>query len=442
MKGFNEDANYSIGLLDDTATPKDVINNYIYEHTLAGKNAFFVADLGKIVRKHIEWQNTMGHIKPFYTLKCNSSPAVLEILSALGVGFVCANKNEMTSVYDLGISMENVIYTSPCKQISQIKHAAKLGVNIMTCDNESEMKKIARNHPNAKLLLHIATEGITGEGEMNMVFGSTLKNCRHLLECAKECGVQVIGVTFHISSSTRDPQAYTHALSDARCVFDMAAEFGFKMNLLNIGGFSGNEFQLEELYHAVSPLLSAYFPEESGIAVIAEPGNYYVSSAFTLAVNIIAKKVEHEQHLSGGKYTTTKPAFIYCLNDGVYGSFSRKLSESLNTAPVVHKKYNEDEPLFASTLLGPSYDELDIIVDHCLLPQLNVGDWLVFENMGSGTVSEQSEFADFERPSLYNFMSFSDWYEIQDAGLTSDTLMRSLCVPCFQFGDDSFSTAA
>lgn len=34
MKGFNEDANYSIGLLDDSATPMDVINNYIYEHTL------------------------------------------------------------------------------------------------------------------------------------------------------------------------------------------------------------------------------------------------------------------------------------------------------------------------------------------------------------------------------------------------------------------------
>lgn len=75
----------------------------------------------------------------------------------------------------------------------------------------------------------------------------------------------------------------------------------------------------------------------------------------------------------------------------------------------VFQKYNEDEPLFASTLLGPSYDELDIIVDHCLLPELNVGDWLVFDNMGSGTVSEQSAFTDFERPSLYNFMSFSDW---------------------------------
>ncbi|KAG8570297.1 hypothetical protein GDO81_011200 [Engystomops pustulosus] len=303
MKGFNEDANYSIGLLDDAATPTDVINNYIYEHTLTGKNAFFVADLGKIVKKHIEWQNIMGHVKPFYTVKCNSSPAVLEILSALGIGFICANKHEMTMVYDLGISMENVIYTNPCKQIAQIKHAAKLGVNIMTCDNEAELKKIARNHPNAKLLLHVATEGISGDEEMNMVFGSTLKNCRHLLECAKEYNVQVIGVKFHVSSSSRDPQAYTHALSDARCVCDMAEELGFKMSILDIGGgFSGNEFQLEEVYHAVSPLLDAYFPEESGIRVIAEPGSFYVSSAFTLAVNIIAKKVmEHDQLLPGGK---------------------------------------------------------------------------------------------------------------------------------------------
>ncbi|KAM9308649.1 antizyme inhibitor 1 [Gastrophryne carolinensis] len=440
MKGFNEDTDYSIGLLDDTATPKDIINNYIYEHTLTGKNAFFVADLGKIVRKHIEWEHTMGHIKPFYPVKCNSTPAVLEILSALGVGFVCVNKNEMTMVYDLGISMDNVVYTSPCKQVAQIKHAAKLGINIVTCDNETELKKIARNHPNAKLLLHVAIEGISGDEDMNMVFGSTLKNCRHLLECAKECSVQVIGVKFDVSS--KDPQAYTHALSDARCVFDMAAEFGFKMNLLDIGSFSGNEFQLQELHHAVSPLLGAYFPEESGVSVFAEPGAFYVSSAFTLAVNILAKKVveQQEDHLSGGKQTCSRPAFIYCMNDGIYGSFASKLSESLNTTPTVHKACKEDEPLFASSLLGPSYDELDIIVDHCLLPELEVGDWLVFENMGSGTLNDQSAFADFERPSLYNFMSFTDWYEIQDAGLMTDTLMRSLCVPCLQF--EHFSTAA
>ena len=59
-------------------------------------------------------------------------------------------QTEMALVQELGVSPENIICISPCKQVSQIKSAAKVGVNIMTCDNEVELKKIARNHPNAK----------------------------------------------------------------------------------------------------------------------------------------------------------------------------------------------------------------------------------------------------------------------------------------------------
>lgn len=71
-----------------------------------------------------------------------------------------------------------------------------------------------------RLLLQLTTEAHAAE--TCMTFGSSLKSCRHLLEAAMELGVQVVGVTFHIPSSCQDlPQAYTHALSDARCVFDM-----------------------------------------------------------------------------------------------------------------------------------------------------------------------------------------------------------------------------
>ncbi|XP_074056952.1 antizyme inhibitor 1 isoform X1 [Macrotis lagotis] len=448
MKGFIEDANYSVGLLDEGTHLGNVIDNYVYEHTLTGKNAFFVGDLGKIVKKHSQWQNVVAQIKPFYTVKCNSAPAVLEILAALGTGFACSSKNEMALVQELGVSPENIIDISPCKQSSQIKYAAKTGVNIMSCDNEVELKKIARNHPNAKLLLHIATEDISGDEESNMKFGTTLKNCRHLLECAKELDVQIVGVKFHVSSSCKEPQVYIHALSDARCVFDMAEEFGFKMTILDIGGgFTGSEFQLQEVNHVISPLLDVYFPEGSGIKVISEPGSYYVSSAFTLAVNIIAKKVVENDVSSGvGKTGSNEPAFMYYMNDGVYGSFASKLSENLNTVPEVHKKYKKDAPLFTSSLWGPSCDELDQIVENCLLPELNVGDWLIFDNMGADTLHEPSAFNDFQQPTIYYMMSFSDWYEMQDAGITSDTMMKNFFfVPsCIQLSQDdsSFSTEA
>lgn len=42
---------------------------------------------------------------------------------------------------------------------------------------------------------------------------------------------------------------------------------------------------------AVRPLLDAYFPQLSGVQVLAQPGSFYVTSAFNLAVNVIGKKV-------------------------------------------------------------------------------------------------------------------------------------------------------
>lgn len=136
---------------------------------------------------------------------------------------------------------------------------------------------------------------------------------------------------------------------------------------------------------------------------------------------------------------------MYYMNDGVYGSFASKLSEDLNTVPEVHKKYKEDEPLFTSSLWGPSCDELDQIVESCLLPELNVGDWLIFDNMGADSFHEPSAFNDFQRPAIYFMMSFSDWYEMQDAGITSDAMMKNFffAPSCIQLSqEDSFSTEA
>ncbi|CAO2597266.1 Ornithine decarboxylase [Lemmus lemmus] len=74
----------------------------------------------------------------------------------------------------------------------------------------------------------------------------------------------------------------------------MGTEVGFSMYLLVIGaGFSGSEdikLEFEEITSVVIPALDKYFPSDSGVRAIAEPGRYYVTSAFTLAVNTIAKK--------------------------------------------------------------------------------------------------------------------------------------------------------
>ncbi|KAM4567650.1 antizyme inhibitor 1-like isoform 1-T6 [Fundulus diaphanus] len=437
MKEITDEPQCPVSLLDGGTALCDVINNHIQEQTLAEKNAFFVADLGVIMRQHVRWRTHMPQTRPYYAVRCNSSPAVIEVLAALGSGFTCSNKSELELVQSHGIPSEDIIYSGVCKQVSHIKYAAKNGIDLLVCDNEAELRKISRCHPNAKLLLQVSTEACNPGDEMGMPFGCSLKDCRHLLERAKELGVQVVGVRSHVSSPCEDDQVYVHAVSDARCIFDMGEEIGFSMSILDIGGgFSGSETQLEMIKCAVMSVVDLYFPSSTGVSIVAEPGSFFVSTAFTLAVNIISKAAvardcqdQKENELSANE----EPAFQYYMNEGVYGSFSSKLSESFIAAPSVHKNTCRDSPVFSSSLWGPSGDDLDQVVDHCLLPELNIGDWLLFAHAGAYTLGQPLfPSTDSTPPPVYYVISSRDWLEMQDTGVTSGTMLKNFSwIPYF-----------
>ncbi|XP_029920296.1 antizyme inhibitor 1b [Myripristis murdjan] len=429
MKGLTDKPSYIIELLEGGVTLADVIDGHICEQALVEKSAFVVGDLGALMRQHTRWQSMAPQLRPYYPVKCNNSPAVIEVLASLGLGFVCTNKAEMSLVLEHGVPPENIILSGVCKQLAHIKHAAKNNVQHLLCDSQAELCKISRLHPNAKLLLQLTTEAHAAE--TSMAFGCSLKNCRHLLEMARDLGVQVVGVTFHIPPSCQElQQAYTHALSDARAVFDMGAELGFSMNILDIGGgFTGSDFQLKQVECAVRPLLDAYFSPLSGVQVLAQPGSFYVASAFSLAVSVIGKKVvtHHWDSLAQDELSTSEePEFLYYMNEGVYGSFSHKLLGSSIPAPSVHKHVlRAEEAVYPSSLWGPSLDELDQVVERCLLPELNVGDWLLFSNMGACGLEELSCLSSSPQPPVYYTVSTSDWYEMQEAGVALDSTMKN-----------------
>ncbi|XP_030638024.1 antizyme inhibitor 1a isoform X1 [Chanos chanos] len=438
MKGTVSDACHSVKVVEGSAAFQDVIDNHIYEQTLTQKSAFFVADLGVVLWQHVRWRTHMDWIRPFYPVKSNSSPVIIELLAALGTGFICASKRELELVRGLGVSSKDIILSSLCKQLSQIKYAAKNGIDLLVCDNEVELRKIARSHPGAKLLLQVAVmTGCQEEEETAMSLGCSLKDCRHLLECAKELSLQVSGVKFQIPRHCQDPEVYTHAVSDARCVFDMGEELGFQMHILDIGGgFGDTEDMLQKAKRAVKPILDVYFPPSTGVSVIAEPGAYYVSAAFTLAVNIITKKMVARDCSNDSQDRVSaddEPEFQYYMNDGVYGSFAYKLLEDSIPAPSVHKVVSAEEPLFSSSLWGPSSDGLDRVVEHCLLPELSVGDWLLFSNAGANSLGTLSCHGEEHIPHIYYTISAGDWYEIQNSGIILDTTMKSIslvhCLP-------------
>ena len=71
-------------------TVEDIVRDTIVETN--SEDAFYVVDIQDILRKHKKWLLNMPRVQPFYAVKCNPTPIVLELLSALGVGFDCASK--------------------------------------------------------------------------------------------------------------------------------------------------------------------------------------------------------------------------------------------------------------------------------------------------------------------------------------------------------------
>ncbi|KAM5269458.1 antizyme inhibitor 2 isoform 2-T3 [Hipposideros larvatus] len=313
-----------------------------------------------------------------------------DLLEELTLGASQATTAEMELVQRIGVPASKIIYTNPCKQIAQIKYAAKHGVQLLSFDNEMELAKVVKSYPGAKMVLCIATNDSHSLSRLSLKFGASLKSCRHLLQDAKKSHVDVVGVSFHIGSGCPDPQAYAQSIADARLVFEIGAELGHRMHILDLGGsfpgVEGAKVRFEEIASVINSALDLYFPEGCGVDILAKLGRYYVTSAFTLAVSVIAKKeVLLDQPGREEETGSTPKTFVYHMDEGVYGIFNSVLFDNTCPTPVLLKKPSIEQPLYNSSLWGPALDGCDCVAEGLWLPQLHVGDWLVFENMGTYT---------------------------------------------------------
>ena len=376
------------------------------------EDTFFVADLGEVYRQYLRWKLNLPRVKPFYAVKCNPDMKVLELLSGLGAGFDCASKTEVEQVLGLGVDPSRIVYAQPCKTNSYVRYIRTQGVRQTTFDNADELYKIAKLYPEAELFLRILSDDSNSLCKLSMKFGASMDTTDDLLALAAELGLNVVGVSFHIGSSATDPTAFYTGVRDAHAVFAQAAAHGFTLRALDVGGGFCSDSSFEVMAGILRAALDEFFPPHRGVSIIAEPGRYFVSRAFTIACNIIARRAVGPAGLrraAGPGAPSAEPRYRVYINDGLYGNFSGIMFDHqhpqariLRAGPRFLYDSPDDEAAAKSgdgidySVWGPTCDGIDRIAESvCFAHALDVGDWLYFEDMGAYTRCSATRFNGF-----------------------------------------------
>lgn len=75
---------------------------------------------------------------------------------------------------------------------------------------------------------------------------------------------------------------------------------------------------------------------------------------------------------------------------------------------VISFQESEERPN-SSSVWGPTCDGLDCILEDCPLPELRVGQWLFFRDMGAYTMSAASTFNGMPPPQKYYYCEQTQW---------------------------------
>ncbi|MGH7144486.1 MAG: type III PLP-dependent enzyme [Planctomycetota bacterium] len=350
----------------------------------------FIVDHAILRKNYALFKKHLPRVMAYYAVKANPDPAIVKTLYDLGSSFDVASIAELRVVYenikDLAAAerqrfiWDKVIYANPIKAIETLQELDPYKP-LVTYDNATEIRKIAKYAPQAGMCLRIRVPNTGAMVELSSKFGAAPGEAVDLMLQARDAGLGVEGISFHVGSQTTNFNNFVQALQLAHNLFAESESRGLKLKLLDIGGgfpahYDEHVKPFRLLAQKINHELDRLFPSE--VEIIAEPGRFMIATACTLVASVVGKAVRD------GKT-------CYYIDDGIYHTYSGVLFD--------HCKYPikaiKTGPTELSAVFGPTCDALDTISLAENLPALELGDWVYSENIGAYSQASSTWFNGF-----------------------------------------------
>ncbi len=284
-----------------------------------------------------------------YAVKANPHPAVLAAVTAAGANFDVASPAEVRAALAAGASPDDLVYSNPVKRRDHVTEAAALGVRIFVVDSLPEVHKVAEAAPGTAVLCRLVTSGEGSDWPLSRKYGCSVGQAVEILGLAAELGLDPAGVSFHVGSQQRDPNAWRSPIAAAATVFESLRRDGHAPWLLDLGGGfpARHEGEIPPLaaYGAViEDQLRQSFGEHRPRTIV-EPGRAVVGDAGALVTTVI------------GVVQRGETRWVY-LDAGVFTGLVETLDEAIRYRIETSA---DGGPTGPCVLAGPTCDSADVL---------------------------------------------------------------------------------
>ncbi len=329
----------------------------------------------------------------FYAVKANANPQVIQFVVDKHGGLEIASLAELERSLDAGATGEQIICSNPIKNPLFIERMHRAGVYAMVVDSTWEVEKVAEYAPGSRVYVRLAVDNHGSVLPLAGKFGVSGAEALALFDQARELGLQPIGLSFHVGSQCLSVQNWVNAIRTCGEVWEAAEAMGHQMSFLDIGGgFPAGHYHdasiptIEEIGAATMAAIAEYIPPTDDLMLVLEPGRGLVGESGRLLVSVV------------GKAKRGDSTWLY-LDAGVFNG----LMETFEGFPPIVAHLNEAaqlRPTVRYTLAGPSCDSCDVVARDIELPEVHIGDRLMFFDTGAYTNEYAVAFNGFPIPAF------------------------------------------
>lgn len=348
------------------------------------KHSFYAFYPHKVWKQHKLWTTHLPFITPFYAVKSNPEPLLLETLYKRGINFDCASLQELKLVKSVSpiILEDSIIYANPCKSLVDLRYAKdEFGSPTTVVDSIEELNKLVEVDYRGKTYIRITTDDSASKIPFSGKFGVPKEKVKDLGHYAKKKGIEIEGISFHVGSGGNNGEVYYKSIEVSKILNTFLQAQGHRADTIDIGGgFLSDE---SDFLKKVKHIKDAYDPK---FKFIAEPGRFFSSVSQDFFVKVIGKKPWSE-------------GYRYTIDDSLYGQFSC-IPFDHATPLWIRVSVDDDSvrPRSRGLLMGRTCDSVDVIARSESMEELEIGDWLWFPQMGSYTNATANEFNGFPKP--------------------------------------------